>query len=125
MEEINKYPEVNFSIDNGEMKSSLKFAKQREERGWDETECWNLDVTIAKFILPRLKTFKRIHHGYPSELGEGQWEEALNKMIFAFEESITYDEWEFKLTPKELSEKQKKIEEGLSLFAKHFRDLWD
>lgn len=33
----------------------ITWALQREEMGFDETEIWSLDITIIKFILPRLE----------------------------------------------------------------------
>ena len=47
-------------------------------------ETWNLDYTIAKFVLPRLKLFKKLNNGYPGREGmetKEKWDEALNKMI--------------------------------------------
>ena len=29
--------------------------KEREELGFDETEVWSLDISVIKFILPRLE----------------------------------------------------------------------
>lgn len=34
-----------------------KYLWQKITRGYADCELWNLDVTIAEFILPRLKTF--------------------------------------------------------------------
>ena len=35
-----------------------------------DNECWSLDLTIIKFILPRLKKFKEINiNSYPNECG--------------------------------------------------------
>ena len=90
-------------------------------------ETWALDQNIAKYILPRLKLFKKDSIAYPGiddmDTPE-KWDEALDKMICAFEylEKDDYgiavenykDEWE-KVKPK--------IEEGLSLFAKWYTHL--
>lgn len=58
-------------------------------------ELWNLDYTIAEFILPRLKKFKKESMGYPDQ-GEmdtpEKWNAALDKMILAFE-YILNDNW--------------------------------
>lgn len=121
--DINKYPEVNFSLDNGKMESSSEFAKQREKRGWDDTECWNLDSTIASFIIPRLKVFKEIHKTHPCELSDKQWEEIIDKMILAFE--LSKDDWWEYNSDKEREEGNIKMKEGLELFAKYFTHLWD
>ena len=59
-------------------------------------ECWCLDYTIAKFVLPRLKQFKKDNIGYP-ERDEAdtpeKWDEILDRMILAFEYVIDDDWW--------------------------------
>ena len=99
-------------------------------------DTWNLDHTIASFILPRLKLFKKLGNGYP---GHGEmdtpekWNKALDKMINAFELIATADTyyglWDIeKNTYAEvkplLEQKQTEVEEGLQLFAKWFQSLW-
>ena len=95
-----------------------KFIKQLEERGFDDTETWSLDYTIARFVLPRLKRFQEIKGGYPPELTEKKWTAVINKMIAAFELIIKDN---FKgLTKAEFT----KVEKGLALFAQYFQHLW-
>ena len=113
-------------------------------------ETWSLDVTLAKYIIPRLKKFKELENGYP---GRGEmdtpekWDEALDKMIQAFEYVIDLDEYwiddpRYDYTDimfgknKEFYEKIKEnkrsedirrlaaINEGLQLFAKYYMSLW-
>ena len=113
-------------------------------------ETWNLDITLAKHIIPRLKKFKELENGYP---GRGEmdtpekWDEALDKMIQAFEYVIDLDEYwlndpRYDYTDimfgddKELYEsivENKRMEdirrlvainEGLQLFAKYYMNLW-
>lgn len=81
-------------------------------------ELWNLDHTIATFILPRLIKFRETNQGHPGIFeSQEQWNEVLDKMILAFkkilEEFDTVD-----ITNED------GIEEGLELFAKYFRSLW-
>lgn len=109
-------------------------------------ECWNLDITISNFVLPRLKVFKKDNNGYPG-YGDAdtpeKWDEILDKMILGFEYVIASDDW-WLYDPKYnyldcLFEKQDEIErnciiennrrqavikEGLQLFAKYFQHLW-
>ena len=128
-------------------------------------DIWNLDVTIAEFILPRLKLFKKKTISYPG-YGEmdtpEKWDEALDKMILAFEYILDDDWWidnpeydytdglHMKFEPcenskfheliveeedwvkdieknkrKEEQRRQNVIDEGLQLFAKYYRHLWD
>ena len=103
--------------------------KQREERGFDDTELWGLDCTIARFILPRLKEFKnQTGGGFPPNLAvEGDedgdkglelWENSIQTMIDAFEliakDHVVTDDKE-----KEI------IETGLDNFRKYYFSLWN
>ena len=80
-------------------------------------DTWNLDYYIAKFILPRLKLFKKVTMGFPCDLKSiNEWYDILDKMIAAFmilstDEINTQDE-------------QKIVNEGLDLFRKYYQDLW-
>ena len=93
------------------------FLEQHKERGFDDTELWNLDQTIISFMLPRLKRFKDMAVGYPSDLTSDKWNDTLQKMINAFElikkDNLVYSD-----------EDNIIIELGLDLFTKHFLDLW-
>jgi hypothetical protein len=90
-------------------------------RGYADVDIWGLDYTIAKFVLPRLMAFRRDLHGHPPNLEHKEWEEILDKIIYAMasivkdEEDIAKDdiiEWE-------------KVQEGCELFGQYFHHLWD
>jgi hypothetical protein len=100
--------------------------KQLKKYGFSDTETWNLFGVIAEFVLPRLKRFKKVSNGYPGgEITEAKWNEILDKMIFAFEWSITYDnEDNSALSEKREKANWKRYEEGMELFAKWFMALW-
>lgn len=113
------------------------------------SDLWSLDITIAKFVLPRLKKFKKENIGYPGieEMDTHEkWDEALDKMILAFEYVISWDDWwldnprydyldakskyddEYvtKIRNSYLAENKRRqvaISEGLQLFAKWFLHL--
>lgn len=94
--------------------STLNYTKRRTW-GFDESELWNFDITIAKFILPRLIKFKENNPGgYPAILTLDEWNDILNKMIFAFE----------KITQEKQLEYPKEIQEGTELFGKWIQALW-
>lgn len=125
------------------------------------SELWDLDYNIAKYLLPRLKAFKKNTMSIPLTLTEEEWDDILDKMIIAFEYILSEDSWwidnprydyinychfSHSLTKdglvqvdtveekrarkiKEAHFKEEKrryavIEEGLTLFAKYFRELW-
>ena len=85
-------------------------------KDYPDEDLWNLDKTICKFVLPRLKEFRRQSPCYPMDIKHEEWLQILDKMIEAFELSSTYDI----LNDKD----NKKVEDGLLLFAKYFQCLW-
>jgi hypothetical protein len=78
---------------------SLRRIWQNLTKGWNDSDLWSLDHTVAVYMLPRLKRFKEILHGHPNfytdpanpteeenfEDGMKKWKEIIDKMIYAFE----------------------------------------
>ena len=87
-----------------------------------DNEIWDLDDTLARYILPRLKRFRQIKtNSYPSRLsGLEEWYQIIDKMIYSFNKCIE-DEWDY----SNLEEENRIYQEGMNLFAEYFRDLWD
>ena len=117
-------PNVCFSLadeitENDELKE--KYKQQRIERGFDDSELWNLDYTIASFVLPRLKRFKELNTGYPAILTEDSWDKILDTMIEAFELKVNDND---DRTLEEDKIVDKKMQEGFKLFGKYFLHLW-
>ena len=85
-------------------------------------EDWNTYQAIAELIAPRLRTFKEHDkHGFcPDFKGMKEWNEAIQKMIDAFE--LLIDEDKLGIFTKD---EEEAIEHGLELFSKYFRYLWD
>lgn len=79
------------------MKKRLSKKRLKQQGKYIEpSEIWNLDQTIAKFILPRLKKFRNVVHSHPvtDEVKTFEdWQEVLDKMIIAFEYILECDEW--------------------------------
>ncbi len=96
----------------------VMFWWQRRVRGWDDSDTWSLDHTIAKLVLPRLKRFRKLNIGYPANLQEVEWNLILDEMIEAFEIIEKDDYWE--LTDDERS----RISRGLDKFREYYFDLW-
>ena len=95
-------------------------------------ETWNLDCNIAKYVLPRLKMYKKLtiaYHGYGEANTPEKWDKLLDKMIWSFEQSSNYYEIyeSIDCNNSDLREKCKEtndnIQEGLMLFAKWFQYL--
>lgn len=128
--------EYSFKIckEKGYSKKRVKKADKFEKKhGFRYEDVWNLDNTIACFILPRLVQLRDVHCGVPNyfieQVGDStddtvikkadkKWTKALNKMIYAFYLYITTD---FNTTEEE----KQAIKEGFELFNTHFSALWD
>lgn len=113
---------INFSCStvlNKDDEHYEKYKKQRMENGFDDSETYSLDVVISQFILPRLRRFRELVNGYPTELGSIlEWKVILDKMIVAFE--LDTNRFECNFTETE----QKLYEEGFELFHKYYHSLW-
>ena len=105
----------------------MKRKKNRDsEENWSHKndfpieEVWNTDNTIAQLIVPRLQAFKALDkHGGPPDFSEmREWNNAIQKMIDAFE----LMKYAGRVNTKE---EERTIDEGLDLFRKYFRSLWD
>ena len=82
-------------------------------------EVWNTENALAQLIVPRLLAFKALDkHGGPSDFKDmREWNNAIQKMADAFElmkyvHTLSEDE-------------EKTVTQGLNLFCKYFRNLWD
>lgn len=123
---------VNFSDDSASNVNDDRYniwMKERLTQGFDSTELWSLSNTISQFVLPRLKEFKKIHHGYPGSIKNPQeWDELLDDMIFAFEYHLDdYNEKSYVSKDGSLidTEDYSKFKFGITKFAEYFMDLWD
>lgn len=109
----------------------------RVKYGFNPNETWNLDYTLAEYLVPRLMYLKKSKQGIPYnvtydiekkfkkikdkdklfQLAEAEWNDRLDAMIAAF--NI------IKNNGSDLtSDDQDAINKGLDLFRKHFQDLW-
>lgn len=95
-----------------------------DEDGFVDAEFWNLDSTFAMYIYSHLCYFKEhCNVGHPENMTWKQWNKCLDDMITAFRLLVEED----KITDyKSVQSKnrEKKINYGLRLFAKHMRSLW-
>ena len=98
------------------------FKKQREDNGFDDTETWHLDKTVALFLIPRLERFIQVNNGYPN----GETEESFNqKLNFILKSFIEYyhnenDEVSLELEKERLSNAKK----AAALLGEIWFDLW-
>ena len=80
---------INFSVADEIYEKDLEtremYKQQRFENGFDDTETWHMDRTIALFIIPRLKKFIEINNGIPIGETVESYNEKLRFIISAFE----------------------------------------
>lgn len=115
-----------------------KYANQLIKRGFDDTETWNLAATLGRWLLPRLKRYKKIQNGTPFNLTEKKWDHILDNIIW-FVNELAYhkeiDKIEAKLLSKDVSikdfndhamytEYKNKYEKCKQQFMDYLEDLW-
>jgi hypothetical protein len=85
-------------------------------------EVWDLDFTLAKYIMPRLIKFKEVNKmSYPASFSSiEEWHSVIDKMIWSFDKVLKDD-----YTTENYEEEYKKYLEGMNLFADYFGHLWD
>lgn len=113
-------PNVCFSVINEDDERWNEYESQRLEQGFDNSELWNLDGTIAKFIYPRLKVFLEKSNevrAIPGPLKTyDEWKTILEQMVKGFE-LLSSDRI------KSNDEEQLEID-ALKLFGEYFFALW-
>lgn len=98
-----------------------KWKKQREERGFDNTELWSFDVTVIRYLTPRLQAFKEIIVHYPNYFNSlDEWKQTIDTIIKGFSNYIHYTENEILWD----GHNDEEFENSLDLFFKHFRHFW-
>lgn len=106
------FKNINFSCEE----DNEEFKLQRMTRGFDDSELWSLDITISKFILPRLIAFKKEHSRHPTHLSHDEWNRLLDSMIRAFEWHANENHLDAVIPSY--------VNHGMNLFAKYFVYLW-
>ena len=105
-----------------EIKLGDEFAKQRIERGFDDTEIWELCDTVYAFLLPRLIRFKELgDYSLPNGVSAEEWEEYLGKMIIFLQNEL----FELPYDPnRDYDETDEIAKEGKKLLFEYFENLW-
>lgn len=121
---------------------NTQYQQPSVEAATDMDELCDLDVTIARFILPRLVSFKQHCERTPTlEMTHEEWNTILDKMIFAFDriahqteedtpeyqayiKAIWNNEEDLVQLKHDAQASLKPIAEGMDLFHRYFRSLW-
>lgn len=101
------------------VKRDFLLFKQRRTKGFDDSETWSLDHTIAKFALPRLKVFKNLNKSHPEKLTHQEWKDIIDEMIYAME---YYNDLDNNMYSNKFD--YTRIEKGCKLFGEYFGNLW-
>ena len=121
----------------------------------DRWDTWSMDSTLSLIILPMLKQLQATKHGAPNvddtdvpeylrsymaqpkeyewdadDLWHKRWDWVLDEMIYAFEK-LNEEDWEAEFfankewNREEWTKVNDRINNGLILFGKYYRGLWD
>lgn len=93
--------------------------QRRFEFGFDDTETWHLDCTMALFIIPRLKRFMEVNNGIANGETEESYYEKMRFIVQAFENYYATDKYY-----KAESEERKKLTDDVRLAVEYLSKLW-
>ncbi len=95
-----------------------EYREAQKRTGVSPDECWNLDMTFACFMVPRLKAFREMTCGYPGALSSmEEWHGILDRVIDGLElmseDRVVYSD-----------DERERIERGLDLFREWIQGMW-
>jgi len=115
---------INFSVADEVYEKDLvkkeQYRQQRFERGFDDTETWHMDRTMALFIIPRLKRFIEVNNGIPNDETEESYDEKIRFIISAFENYYVSDKYFNSVDIEE----RKKLTDDVRLAVDYLSKLW-
>ena len=115
-------------------------AWQRATKGYCYRDVWNIDKWFLKTVPQMLDDLIKIHSGHPSGMTDEETTEFVNpyaepyistleisfdngKLLCHADEKL--EENYYTLETEKEAFVQKSLAEGMNLFQKYFRDLWD
>ena len=110
----------------GDIKLEIKWAWQRVFRGFDDRWYWSLYGMITEIIPKCIRKIRKDGTGYPGNITNKEWKIILKKIedgFIALNKIETFGDCKY--NSKKYKQRLKKYEEGMKLFLKHFRNLWD
>ena len=99
-----------------------KYRKQRDSQGFDDTETWHLDRTLALFLIPRLERFIQVNNGFPTSETEESYDEKLNFILNSFKEYYHNENEEVSLEIEK--ERLSNAKKAAVLLGELWFDLW-
>lgn len=126
-------------------KERKKVKKFKKAHGFYESDTWELQISIARYALPRICYLRDHHNGYPSSLlpnplswevtdeldkeKDKKWTNILDSIVNALyyilldENDICGADMTYYV--RESKRRQEVIKKGMELFGKYFTCLWD
>lgn len=101
-----------------------KYRKQRVENGFDDTETWHLDRTVALFMIPRLKRFIEVNNGIPVGETIESYNEKLQFMIYAFENYYATNKYYESVDSNEREKLTNDVKQAVEYLSKLWFELW-
>lgn len=112
-------------MDVKKIKRKLLFLYQRLTRGFDDSETWSLDYTIAQFVLPRFRRYRQVSEGMaPNELTENDWNKILDDIEFFLEYHSLSVNSDQQVRMSERPDFKSRYLLGSSYWGKYFSALW-
>ena len=99
-----------------------QYRQQRFEHGFDDTETWHMDRTMALFMIPRLKRFLEVNNGIPNGETEESYDEKLNFILNSFKEYYFNEDQEVSLEIEK--ERLSNAKKAAVLLGELWFDLW-
>ena len=119
---------INFSVADEVYEKDLAtremYKQQRFENGFDDTETWHMDRTIALFIIPRLKKFIQVNNGIPNGETIESYNEKLNFIISAFENYYATNKYYESVDDTERKQLTDDVRKAVEYLSKLWFELW-
>ena len=119
---------INFSVADEVYEKDLAtremYKQQRFEQGFDDTETWHMDRTMALFIIPRLKKFIEVNNGIPTGETVESYNEKLNFIINAFENYYATNRYYESVDDTERKQLTDDVKQAVEYLSKLWFELW-
>ena len=119
---------INFSVADEVYEKDLAtremYKQQRFEQGFDDTETWHMDRTIALFIIPRLKKFIELNNGIPTGETVESYNEKLNFIISAIKNYQATNKYYESVDDAERKQLTDDVKQAVEYLSKLWFEMW-
>ena len=115
-----------------DFRRTIVHSYQKLTRGFSDRDLWNLDYALARWLLPRIKEFRKHSEGVPGDLcwddnsndipfpdAKAKWNLILDDIEYALGAMVK--EWDT-VCYKDID--WDRVKKGCELLGKHLRGLW-